>query len=270
LGAAQGKVNVYELEYQQELNMVDFTDELRFLYDNSSPESAGQAAGTSVDVVSHLRSLMSAHGFDSGRVVYSGFVSDSTSATWNCTNIYTDYSRQFSLDSIASAYGGGWIGRNGDAVPNQGLWCGGTDMGSMYQVPFYEGQPDMLDSHMYPSVVGTGTGDTQIEQVAALDFSDLAHLVALLNFQSDVIMIGETHNGSQYDGTMYDGTSCALNPNSAAESTVQGFNQSQLAGQTIVFRPWMELADPSGECYPYPDYQNVNYDWGGPYTPNLW
>jgi hypothetical protein len=40
LGAAQGKVTVSELEGQQEVNLVAFTAGLRFVYDNSSADSA--------------------------------------------------------------------------------------------------------------------------------------------------------------------------------------------------------------------------------------
>ena len=112
---------------------------------------------------------------------------------------------------------------------------------------------------------GTGTGDTQIQQVAQLDYSDLNHFVGVVN-PSAIVVIGETHNGTQYHGTV-NGAPCAIYPDNAATSNVAGYNSSQLAGHTVIFRPWMELEDPSGECYPYPTYQNVNLNWGGPYTP---
>lgn len=139
----------------------------------------------------------------------------------------------------------------------------------MIQAPFYHSQPNLVDAHIYPQLVGTGTGDTMVQQVAQLDYSDLNHFVGLVN-PSALVMIGETHNGTQYDGMLYNGQPCAIYPNDAATNNVAGFNSSTLAGHSIVFRPWMELEDPSGECYPYPTYQNVNLNWTGPYTPTIY
>jgi hypothetical protein len=147
--------------------------------------------------------------------------------------------------------------------------CGGTNyQTTMLLAPIYHTQPDIIDSHMYPHVENAGPGDTQVQQIAALDFSDLAHFLGVVN-PSALVMIGETHVGPPVMGVGTGGTQClgTLYPSTAAASTVVGFNQSQLAGHSIVFRPWMELQDPSGVCYPYPAYQNVNLNWGGPYTP---
>ncbi len=105
--------------------------------------------------------------------------------------------------------------------------------------------------------------------MAALDFSDLTHFLALLNLQSAQVIIGETHRGTPYHG--YAGSSrCAIYADSAANDTVAGFNSSQLAGHSVVFRPWMQLQDPSGQCFPYPTYQNINLNNAGPYTPTQW
>jgi hypothetical protein len=71
LAAAYGRVNVYEMETQQELNLASFTVLARYMYDNSSPQSAGLSLGQVVDVVSNLRSLMTNNGFDPGRVTWS-------------------------------------------------------------------------------------------------------------------------------------------------------------------------------------------------------
>ncbi len=112
LSAASGLVNVYELENEQEINLAPFTAQARYMYDNALPQSAGLPAGSIVNVISNLRSLMSAHGFDSGRVNWSSVGSDSTSSSFNCTNIYTDWSRNFATDEVAQAINGGYIGIN--------------------------------------------------------------------------------------------------------------------------------------------------------------
>lgn len=279
LGAARGRVTVYELEMQQELNTMAFTVLLRWIYDNSIPESAGLQHGQKVDIVSRLRSLMSANTFDPGRVTWSAVGEEASSATDNCTNIYTDWSRNFRLDSVASAIGGGWIGLNregGGGYDQYGLWCGGT-LAGMFASPIYNTQPNIVDTHIYPQVIGAGTGDTQIQQVAALDYGDLPHFLILVGLQSAPVIIGETYAGKIYTGYSQDGSLCWNSPTTAPASNVAGYNQSQLAGHTIIFRPWMQLEDPSGWCFAYgggpssPDnYQNVNYNWQGPYTPTLW
>jgi hypothetical protein len=280
LGAAQGKVTVYELEFEQELNLVDFTAELRFIYDNAQVSTYnGAYSGCStnyVDMVCVLGTLMSNHHFDPGRVTWSAPYIDASVATndqyGNCLDIYQDYARQFNLGGIASAFGGGYIGHPDDATAVNNLWCGGSGTTTMLKVPLAHSQPNIVDVHLYPHVEGAGPGDTQVQQVAALDFSDLTHFLGLIypSGPTPMVMIGETHVGTLLpNGTAKDGSPCPANnyPQYAAASAVAGFNQSQLAGYSIVFRPWMELQDDQGTCYPYPAYQNVNFGGGGPYAP---
>ena len=62
---------------------------------------------------------------------------------------------------------------------------------------------------------------------------------------------------------------CNPYPATAAAPNVVGFNASTLAGFNVVFQPWMNLGGP---CWPYQsgaqdNYQNVNYNGTGPYTP---
>jgi hypothetical protein len=79
LGAAQGKVTISELEFEQELNMVQFTAYLRFIYDNAQAQTAGTkyttgsfaacyTPGPILDEPCVLRQLMTNHSFDPGRV----------------------------------------------------------------------------------------------------------------------------------------------------------------------------------------------------------
>jgi hypothetical protein len=77
-------------------------------------------------------------------------------------------------------------------------------------------------------------------------------------------MLGETHSNSD-NGTT--GALCEDGTLNAPAETVAGFNQSGLAGRSVVFRPWMQLQHPSGDCYKYPGNQRVNFQGSGPYTP---
>jgi hypothetical protein len=185
----------------------------------------------------------------------------------------------FPLDEVASAIGGGYVGLNKYAqASNYGMYCDvnpqSDDSSTMVQSPVYHTQPDIVDVHLYPQVTGTGTTDTYVQSEAEQDFTELTNFLRLTSLQSALIMIGETHSGTQYHGNS--GTApCAGNPDSAANSTVAGFKLSQLAQPpyySLVFRPWMELAAPTGLCYPYNgglhnSYQNVNFNNNGPYTP---
>jgi len=271
-------VNVYEMGIQDEMNTAAFTAEERYIYDNSMPLSAGLPAGSTVDVLSNLRSLMSTNNFDSGRVSYAAFWQDATVATENCENFYTDYARNIGLDTIAQGISGSLIGIGQNATATDLLWCGGTaTAGYMLSTPMYSTPPDIVDAHIYPAL--SFAGSQSVQPVAALDYGDVVHFLTLAGQQSAAIVIGETYPGTIYPGewgTPPNQQYCWLNvPSTAPTSNVAGFNQSSLAAYTVVFRPFMSLKDPTGECFAYGsmgpgqpgNYQGVNYNGNGPYTP---
>lgn len=147
----------------------------------------------------------------------------------------------------------------------------------MPQSPIYSTEPDIVDSHMYPPVVGGGTGQTQIEQVAALDYGDLTHFLAIAGLQSAQVMIGEAFSGTISPASIPNVGPCWNVPATAPSSNVAGFNQSSLSSHTVVFRPFMNLENASSYCYAYgngpsdpANYQNVNYNGQGPYTPTIY
>lgn len=271
LAAAQAQgVTVYELETDQELNLPAFTVLARYMYDNSSPQSASQAPGTIVNVVSALRSLMSSNGFDPGRVTWSSTGSDSSDATYNgCVNVYTDYGRNLGPDEVAEAINGSYIGINSDFTVTNALICAGIDVSSMFQTPIYSTQPDIVDVHIYPQAAYTTNTDAQIQDAAANDYGDLPHFLTLASLTSANIMIGET-----WDGTMY--SPCwPGSPTGAPTDNVLGLNNESvsppLTNYTFTARPWMTL---SNSCFGYgggpgtpTNYQSVNYNNAGPYTP---
>ncbi len=299
-------LNVYELEFMnQEIDMADFPVLLRYIVDNSMPQSAPpdskvgycnpnlqppNSNGANVDVLCKLRQLMTSNGFDPGHVTWSAPWTDTLytandpatpdeQAVYNCfNNAYGDYARNIDLDEIWQALTGGNIGISSDSNVKYFLACGGTGAG-MFPAPYYNSLPNLVDSHMYPTLdyppdqIASQTSETQIQAVAQLDYSDLSSFLALAGLQSAQVVIGETFGGLAPDGT-YGSGNCLNVPVNAAASNVSGFNQSALAKYSVVFRPWMEIEDPSGTCYPYGggpgssnNYQNVNYNGQGPYTP---
>lgn len=294
LQKAHGIVTVFGLEISQELDPADFTAQVRYFYDNSSPGTAPAQYVTTVNNVSYanvyaaLRNLMSSNGFDAGRVFYSMPWIDATAAAYNCGDVYQDYARALSLDETTQTINGGFIGIPSDKNVINGLVCGGTygTGGNMIASPFYSPQPDIVDAHIYPTVSGVTNTDSMIQQEAATDYGDLPHFLVEAGLTSATIVIGETWGGTlsplYLNATSgYCWNTGNLNvqaPSGAPSDNVAGFNNegvsNPLSAYTVTFRPWMNLGWLSGACFNYGsgpgssnNYQSLNYNGQGPYTP---
>ena len=290
LQKAKGLVNIDELDVQQELNIQTFTAQARWIYDNSAPASASPQYSQYVysgivDVLGPVRGLMSSNQFDPGRVAYSGPEQDGTSATYNCANEYDDYARNAGIANITQAINAGAVGVPDGWQVNYGLVCFGTIDSNMITLPIYSSQPDIVDIHAYPNVMGTTNTDAMIQQVAALDYGDIPHFLAEASLQSADIVIGETYSGAIDPLNQNPSGSpnwCQLgqyeSPAGAPNDNVAGFNNegvsNPLSSYTVTFRPWLELEDSTGQCFAYGggpgssgNYQTVNYNGQGPYTP---
>ncbi len=283
-------VTISELDVQQELNIQTFTAQARWVYDNSalasaSPQYSQYVYSGIVDVLAAVRGLMSANAFDPKRVAYSAGETDTNSATSNCANEYDDYARNAGIANMTQVINAGWAGVPTGFQPTDFLVCGGTiDSTRMFQSPIYSSQPDIVDIHAYPNVMGTTNTDAMIQQVAALDYGDIPHFLAEAGLQSADIVIGETYSGAidpLNQGTSGSPNWCQLgqyeSPAGAPSDNVAGFNNegvsNPLSSYTVTFRPWMELEDLTGVCFPYGggpgnsnNYQTVNYNGQGPYT----
>jgi hypothetical protein len=322
LDAARGKVNIAQLEFlQAEINLYKFPAQLRYIVDTYPGHAIAQPSPsctlTGTDVLCELRALMTKNQFDPGRVAWSGTYMDPTDNQTNCTNVYTDFARNTPVDEIAAAIGGGVIGREycdpndpnfgscGFSAPaNSGLPCGGKPnlpdtTPYMFQSPYYNTQPSIIDAHIYPSIVKSGDlgggapeqnqstpaqSQAVIQAVAQTDYSDLTHLLGLVSgLQSATVVIGETYYGTMYPGVVpgFSTKLCWSAPTSAPAANALGFEQSALFGYPVIFRPFMTLENASGGCfaygngpastYTYPNpnanYQNVNLNGQGPYVP---
>jgi hypothetical protein len=279
--AASAGLTVYELEPEQELNLVGYTELARYIVDNSTTPP--------VDVLGTLRSSMNTYGFVPGRVTYSTPWINSTLAGYDCVaqgtqilNVFSDYARDFGVDEVAAAIGGySSIGVPGNTNPPQGastgyLYCGGDTSNMVAGIPMYHPQPTIVDVHVYPCVAGSPIcpstdSAAQVQNEAQIDFHDLGHFWPLLGLPSTTpLVVGETHSNTN-SGT---GQTCEGAPSDAPGLTVAGYKQSSFpaSGLSIVFRPWMELQSPSGDCFTYlqnghPDNQSVNKNGAGPYAP---
>lgn len=266
--AAEKQLTVYELDFEQELNVMDFPALARFIVDNAQGDSGQPNVGDA------LRYYMGLRGFDAGRVTWSTPWSNSTLAGVNCTSVYGGYARTLPADQIASAIGGGLIGVPNSRVVGDGTGWLSCDSGQgiypfdMFPMPTYGTQPDLLDVHLRPCVAGPSThcvpndAAAAVQSEARIDFDDIVNYIA--RFPSTAtVMLGETHSNTD-NGT---GAVCEDGTLNAPAETVAGFNQSALAGTSVVFRSWMQLQHPSGDCFKYPGNQRVNFQGNGPYTP---
>jgi hypothetical protein len=274
LSAATPHLNVFELDFEQEINLTDFTVQGRVIVDNQS--------GTYFDVLGGLRALMTSHSFDPARVTSSAAASRPMTAGNNCLSVYQDYARQMSAGAVASAIAGGWIGTPQNATTADGMWCGGTNDPAnnppwMLQMPLGHSLPSIVDLHMYPTVEPSGgvpyvdESAAQVQSEAAIAFGDIPHLLAAIGTPSALFVVGETHSNTTT--TVSDNHcpttsphSCECHPTDAAFQTVSGFSSSSLAGYSVVFRPWSNL---SASCYSAsnPNNQQVNPNNNGPYKP---
>ena len=267
--ATNNGLTVFELDAEQELDWLNFPVHARYIIDNAHTDTGNP------DSVNSLRYYMgTAHTFDPGRVTWSTASDHATIAGTNCTDVYTDYARLLPSDEFASAIGGGVIGIPFGLSLSGGLACGGTTGGSppMFQMPVAHTQPHIVDIHDYACVHNgsdcyASDSQAQITNESQIDFNDVVHYLALLNVQSSLFMLGETHSNSN-NGSGY---TCDVSPPgqsapaTAAGEMVTGYNSSSLAGHNVVFRPWFYLG---GSCFSYPNNINVNLNNGGPYTPS--
>jgi hypothetical protein len=289
LQKASGVVNIYGLEISQELAPGTFTALARYFYDNSSPGTAPPQYVQTVNGVSYvnvfaaLRSLMSSNSFDPGRVFYSAPWQDANTTTDNCANAYQDYARATNLDETTQTINGGPIGVPSGMTVINGLLCGGVIDSSMINSPIYSSQPDIVDVHVYPQVAGTTNTDAMVQQVAAIDYGDIPHFLNEAGLTSAAIVIGETWGGTLSPlylgpGPGYCWSGNYQFPSGTPNDNVAGFNNENvsnpLSAYTVTFRPWMNLEWLSGACFNYGsgpgssnNYQTINYNGQGPYTP---
>ncbi len=123
--------------------------------------------------------------------------------------------------------------------------------------------PNIWDYHVYPCVEGQCTNSSQanVQIEAQTVFTDLKSFLnsSISGTPLATIAVGETWTNSNKNGS---GLTCEDGIQTAASQTVTGFNASTLAGQSIAFRPFINL----GSCYT-PDNQKLNDGNRGPFTP---
>ncbi|MCW5982619.1 MAG: hypothetical protein KIT09_31315 [Bryobacteraceae bacterium] len=275
--------DVFELDFEQEMVLAGFPVFARFIVDNAQSDSGDPNVRDKLRYYMEHRKdgTVRQRKFETARVTWAAPWPGSTKAGYDCVNVYWDLARNMGQDQIASAIGGGWIGTPAGLDPERGpdtgwQYCGGTTDG-MWQMPYYGTQPKIVDLHIRPAVAGAPLGSEMVESEATIDFNAIRHYLFFpFVLPSSIVVMGETWSNTS-SSIPCEGNDHSIpldgvpdGPINAASDTVAGYNESVLknAGRDIVFRPWMQLQAPSGNCFTYPTNQRVNYEWGGPYAPN--
>lgn len=281
------RITIFELDFEQELDLLNFPVLARFIVDNAHADS-GQP-----NVRDALRYYMGLDRngitFDPARVTWSSawtntrIPGNQATGAANCPSVYAGFARTMGADQIASAIGqgGAWIGMPGNPEydPNVGLVCYGDTFGMVGMSSYAATQPSILDVHLRPCVASASgfcaldDANAYVQNEAKIDFDAIANHLARVPGISTVVL-GETHSNTQAKNDMQDAEgsdatqTCEGSTLNAAAETVAGYNQSTLAGWNIVFRPWMQLQYPSGNCFSHPSNQRVNFQGAGPYIPS--
>ena len=273
--ASIASLTVFEVDFVPELDVTDFPAMGRFVVDNAQANSDPNAIGSFAVVRDRLRDKMTGNGFDPGGVTWSAAWANSTLGGYDCTAVYGVSARAITLGGVSSAIGGGYIGTPDNTSFNNQLLCGGV-VGTMQLMPYGSYQPNIVDIHLYDavsvdaSILVMHPEYAMVQSEATLDFTDISNYLTIVQLQSSVVVLGETHSNTYDNDPMYLGLTCEhVAPYTAASQIVAGFNDANnaLKGHSIVFRPWIELQWPSGFCFT-PNNQHVNLNGQGPYTPS--
>jgi hypothetical protein len=92
------RFTVFELDFEQEMDLAAFPVLSRFIYDNA------QVTSGEPRVLDALRYYMSVNNFDPSRVAFAAPWPASSKAGANCLNVYQDYARLMGQDQIASEF----------------------------------------------------------------------------------------------------------------------------------------------------------------------
>jgi len=253
-------VNIEEWDIENELDLWNFTNEAREIYDPI----------TDTPVLYNVGTILAKHGFASGVATYSVETPSPSVAAAACDSVYGDSAYATWGSELLAAETGGYIGGAGDfpnsaSVANGNLTCGGSTSG-MITIPKQPPQwrPAIFDFHVYVCVTGENGCDLTQDMTSTAEaayngvWSFVKNRIPshkgypplfLRNGISDDItaMIGETDSGAP--NLACDGHTLAM----AAENA-NGFRMSELFmkpdARTVV-RPWAYLVTPGGQvCQP--------------------
>lgn len=241
VGAAKtAGLNISQFDIVNELNILWFPVNGRFIYDPTSPNG---------NLYGKVREIMASHGYDSGRVTYS-VIPDATSQTgFDCASAYGDSGRVGQLSALYAAIQGRPFGHpSGWSVQNRVI-CGGN-MNDGAQIPVAQPVPKINDIHSYSCVMdASGNCDPSKDNDVVADttvlFNSMQAFLDSHGQSTGNFTLGETFVGAKDTN----GRLCEANGPPTAPAQIQkAFLDSRLyktAGRTAaanVIRPWVNVA----------------------------
>lgn len=268
--AKMHQVAVSGIEILAEMNLQDFSIQARFIWDNKhGADIACEVGGAWQDsrkVLECFRRVMTINGFSEDGVTISVPESRTTGVEGtDCLSVYGDQARVIGLSGLnAAVAGGGRIGRASPEFVPTGLECHVGGLDGRETLPYgAQPTPGAIALHSYVCVAKDAFDHncdlTKSGAAIADEFKKLSNAIALFRtnrWPNAKVFIGETLNNDSLNVPGSRGQVQCLNiPLSAPVDMVTGFNQSSLAGQQVVFRPFAIL-QPDRTCVPWPPLWN--------------
>lgn len=234
-----GGVSLEEFVFYDEINVLDFTVQARFIYDPTR----------SVDVLNSVRYYLSTNGFDPLRATYSAAVANPSVSGFDCSTVWGDSGTLSNLTTLTAALAGPWgLFGNPNGSASNNLWCGGSTTG-LVSVPLNYTQPDITDVHAYPCVYLAGNNAScnsyaDATTNAAEEYTDLWTFLVYRGLTGNVVVAGETQPDQNCDGYT----------TAMASQNVNGYRASSLwsnDASRFTFRVWDFPAD-ALHCYQAP------------------
>jgi hypothetical protein len=244
--AAQDEgVEIEEWDVENELDLWNFTNEAREVYDPV----------THTPVLYNVGEALAKHGFKSTAATFSVTVPSPTIAGAACDSVYGASAYATWGSELLAAETGGYIGGAGDfpnatSAANGNLTCGGNTDG-MITIPKQpsEWKPGIYDFHVYVCIAGANGCELNknLKGTAVDAYNGVWDFFVKNGYTEHLAMIGETDSGAP--NIACDGHTPAM----AAENA-KAFRMSELftdASAHTVIRPWAYLVTPGGEvCQP--------------------
>jgi hypothetical protein len=290
-------LNIYEFDVEQELNVTEFPVQARFIYDNAHGPERCIGLACYHDDLTAVEQRMSDSEYPAGRVTWSASDSWRSAGGAECVSVYSTPNRSalgrlIQLDGVANVINGGWFGEPWDWHDQGGVICNGTycqDGGNnpdtclhpMAHTPLSHTLPSIVDLHTYPCITHEdgcfNDANANVYTEAGNVFAGVFDFLVRTNNQAATFTVGETHttanNGCDSNNCEPNPKTCSTTcnihgPLDAAWQTVDAYNHSSLAGQNVVFRPFINVAAGAG-CYFSPANRRLNPNNQGPFKPSV-
>jgi hypothetical protein len=235
-------IDIEEWDVENELDLWNFTNEAREVYDPI----------TETPVLARVGGALQMHGFKSSAATFSVQTPQVSTPGATCDSMFGDSGYAIWGSLLLAAETGGYIGGMGDfpnpvSEANGGLLCGGSNSG-MITIPRQpaDWKPGTFDFHVYACVSGANGCElsANVKSTAEAAYNAVwQFVVAHRNTEEDIAMIGETDSDAP-------NIACDGHTQQQAKENASAFRISEMFSEGAahsVIRPWAYLVSPGGE-----------------------